>query len=57
MYVGANGVAGRLTGKFTSDYAVAYTWVERQGEGGNDGTHSGWGNMTFNNAGTVLQTA
>jgi hypothetical protein len=57
MYVGANGVAGRLSGRFTGDTAVAYTWIERQGESSNDKTHSGWGNMTFNNAGTALSTA
>jgi hypothetical protein len=57
IYVGANGVAGRITGRFTGDNSVAYTWVERQGDSSNDQTKSGWGNLNFNNAGTAFKTA
>jgi hypothetical protein len=57
-YAGNNGVAGRLTAKIGSDYShITYTWVERQGDSANTRTVSGWGNMTFNDAMTVMKTA
>ncbi|MEA2720641.1 MAG: hypothetical protein QOJ39_2505 [Candidatus Eremiobacteraeota bacterium] len=57
VYVGANGVAGHLTGRFTGNASVAYKWVQRQGESSNEQTLSGWGNMNFNDAATGLKTA
>jgi hypothetical protein len=55
-YVG-NGVAGRITGHMNGDTSAVYTWEERAGDSSNDGTHSGWGNMSFNNSGSQMKTA
>ena len=56
-YVG-NNVAGRLTATIGSDYNhITYTWVQREGDSGNERTLAGWGNMSFNDAMTVMKTA
>src|SRR5579884_1916930 len=43
MYVGNNGVAGRLHGTWNNNGTmVSYTWEERNGDYFNNGTHRGW---------------
>jgi hypothetical protein len=59
MYVGQNGNAGRISGRWptgTSDN-IPYTWEERQGDGVNPRTVGGWGNLKFNDAGTGFSAA
>ena len=57
MYVGNNGVAGRLHGTWNSQGTMmSYTWEERNGDYFNNGTHRGWGNMTFSDDGRHMQT-
>jgi hypothetical protein len=63
-YVGNGGVAGRITGSYdaslsksTGKTSYTYTWVEKAGDGTNDTTKSGWGNMTFSDDGTSMNTS
>ncbi|HEX3465817.1 MAG TPA: hypothetical protein VHS78_17340 [Candidatus Elarobacter sp.] len=59
MYVGANGIAGRITGTMTNDptTTVSYTWEERNGDALNERAAHGWGTLKFNDAGNQLTAA
>ena len=56
MYVGNNGVAGRLHGTWNSaGTMVSYTWEQRNGDYFNSATYRGWGNLTWTDGGRRMQ--